>query len=92
MHRLESNPEALPAVQEFFRRALIDFELMETFERRPTWEQNACMEWLEHAGSKREQENRVSCLLDDLFLERPLPSPDGRCRQLELEYVGVADN
>ena len=90
MYQGATHPKTRPAVHEFFRRALIDFELMEAFEQRPAWERDSCLQWLTRAGSQREQERRVSCLLDDLFLDRPLPGAGRRSVTTEAKRAMTA--
>jgi hypothetical protein len=59
----------------FVERALLDFGLMDEFEARTRGERDECMRWIEAATSERAQEARVTRLLDDLALRRPLARP-----------------
>ena len=57
----------------FVQRALRDFGLLDAFESQPDEDQAACMRWADAAVDDRDQEARVSQLLD--FLARGLPLP-----------------
>jgi hypothetical protein len=56
----------------FVERALIDFGLMEAFESRSPFEQAECLQWIAAAIRPKEQDHRVSVLLDDLARGAPL--------------------
>ena len=66
----------------FVQRALRDFGLLEAFEAHTDEDQAACVRWVDAAIDDRDQEARVSQLLD--FLAHGLP--------LRFLYSGDSDN
>jgi hypothetical protein len=56
----------------FVERALIDFGLMDAFESRSPYEQAECLQRIAAAVRPKEQDHRVSVLLDDLARGAPL--------------------
>ena len=59
---------------QFAERALTDFDLFETFRSRSPDERERCLRWLSEARDARDEEDRVSHLLDTLWFGHPLPS------------------
>jgi DNA-binding MarR family transcriptional regulator len=58
---------------QFVERALRDFGLLDTFESRTPEEREGCLQWIADAAGEREEERRVSRLVDDLLNSRALP-------------------
>jgi DNA-binding MarR family transcriptional regulator len=65
-------PERLHESRQFVDRALQDFGLMEAFESCSPQERDGCLRWIASAAGEREEEKRVSRLLDDLSQNRTL--------------------
>jgi hypothetical protein len=59
--------------RQFAERALRDFGLMDAFESRPPKERERCLRWIAGAAGEREEEDRVSRVLDSLAFEKALP-------------------
>jgi DNA-binding MarR family transcriptional regulator len=69
----EVSNECRATSRQFVERALLDFGLMNAFESRPAPERERCLRWIANAEEEREEERRVSRVLDDLVHSRPLP-------------------
>lgn len=67
---------SLDPTSSFLERALIDFELLESFYSRPWAERDACVRWIDAALDERAQEEQVSQVLDSLAFGWPLPRPE----------------
>ena len=65
--------ERLDQSRQFVERALRDFGLTDAFESRPQMERERCLRWVATADGEREEERRVSRVLNDLSLDRALP-------------------
>jgi DNA-binding MarR family transcriptional regulator len=70
---LPSPSTPLNQSRQFVERALQDFGLIEAFESRPSLERERCLRWIAAAEGEREEERRVSRVLDDLSSGRALP-------------------
>jgi hypothetical protein len=68
--------EATLEVFAFAERALLDFGLFDEFKRRSSKERRQSLNWLAGARSSKEEEDRVSRLLDALWFGKALPGPD----------------
>jgi DNA-binding MarR family transcriptional regulator len=58
---------------QFVDRALRDFGVLDAFESRTPREREGCLQWVAEAAEEREEERRVSRLVDDLSNNRALP-------------------
>lgn len=73
LEHLTSRPEVASGLAQ---RALVDFDLLEAFEIRPAQDQMAAMHWIAVTDGPEEEE-RVSRLLDALWVGDPLPGAGG---------------
>jgi len=70
---LNTVEETSGSVRDFIERALKDFALAEVYALRPSRERTRCIAWIAAAGRAREEEERVSQLLEALWFEHTLP-------------------